>query len=195
MTMKYARATKINNNNNGKFLGISLGLCWAGLTALLTRIQPAIEPFWGDFSALGSYCPACNVLLGSLAKCINQIVFILIFIYALDLFKNFKARYFLQLITFALIGFALVGSQPLLTINHFLLSVSVVSIFFIIAYYSVLAYVPSCVPWLVATIISCYLTQQAVLNMYPTAIIANICSIIAIVAVAWIWYNSMIKPD
>jgi hypothetical protein len=193
MTMKYARATRTNDNNNDKLCGIALGLSWAGLTALLTCIQPSLEPFCGDFSSLGSYCPACGILLSNLAKCINQIAFILILIYALNLLAKYKAHYVLQIITFVLFGFALVGSQPLLTINHFLLSGFLVSIFFMIAYYSVLAYVPSCVPWLVATTVSYHLIQQATLNIYPSAIIANICSIIVIVAIAWLWNNLMKK--
>jgi hypothetical protein len=197
MTMKYARATRTNNTTSSSdtLWGISLGLGWAGLTALLTLIQPSLEPFYGDYSTLGSYCPACSVLLGNLAKCINQIVFILILIYALNLFAKHKARYVLQIITFVLIGFALVGSQPLLTINHFLLSGLAVSIFFIFAYYLILAYVPSCTPWFVATMLSCQLAQQAVLNLYPTAMIANICSIIIVFAVAWLWHSIMIRQD
>lgn len=196
VTMMYARATRTNNNNNhDTFWGIALGLCWAGLTALLTHIQPALEPFWGDFSTLGSYCPACNVLIGNLIKCINQIVFILILVYAVDVLAKYKLRYLLQIAAMLLFGFALAGSQPLLTINHFILCGAVFCVFIIVAYYRVLAYVPSCAPWLVATMLSCQFAQQAVLNLYPTAMIANICSIIIVYAAAWLWHSIMIKSD
>jgi hypothetical protein len=194
MLMKYSRSViKTSNYKEEILLGSSIGLCWAGLAALLKKIAPSLEPFWGDFSSMSAYFPAIDVVINTVLSFVLQTIFMLLMIYLANMFTQNKKGYILQVALFIVLAFAQLGAQPLFTINHFLLSGIIASAFFITLYYSVLTHLASCIPWIVATLLICQSVQQAVLALYPTACIAHCIAIIVVFIVTWLW-ERMTRP-
>ena len=192
---KQTRSHSHNHNLKAPLLGIAIGLCWAGLIACLKKFAPSIEPFWGDFNNLGAYIPALAVILEAFAKFILQTMFILLMIHLLNMFKRSKAGYVAQILIMMALGFAIVGAQPILTIGHLCLSGLTVGIILVIAYYTVLAYIPAAAPWVTGTAVALQLAQQAVLQMYPSALLGNVLAIIMISAATWIWFKALVKNE
>ena len=184
MVIQYARATIIQAKTTYKLYGISLGICWTGLTALLKRLTTSLEPFWGDFSCLGTYLPTTCITLNTVSKFIIETMLTLLLLFALNIFAKNRNRYFMQIPLLLCIGFVLVGIQPIITMEHFVITSLVTSLFFIVAYYNVLTHMPACVPWIIATTLSCHIIQQAILNVYPAACIGNSIAFIVVIITA-----------
>ena len=191
MVSKKTRALAHNHRLLAPLFGIAIGLCWAGLVSCLKKFAPSIEPFWGDFSSLGSYIPTLAVILDAMAKFLLQTIFILLMIHLLNIVKKTKTGYALQIIIMMVLGFAIMGAQPILTLNHYFLSGLAVGLFLIVTYYAVLAYIPAITPWVTGTALALALAQQALLNLYPTSMTANILAIIIVYVAAWVWHRAM----
>ena len=113
-------------------------------------------------------------------------------VHLLNMFRKSISRYALQVFILIVLGFAIIGAQQLLTINHFLLSGLAVGLFLVIAYYTVLAYIPATTPCICGTAIALQLAQQALLSLYPLSSIANLSAMIVILSVAWFWYSKLV---
>lgn len=188
---KQTRSLANSNNLKAPMVGIAIGLCSAGLAACLLKLAPSIEPFWGDLNNLGSYIPALAIILGAFAKFVLQTVFILLMIHLLNMFKRGKKGVVAQIVILMALGFAIVGAQPILSLAHLCIAGFATVIVLVLAYYFVLRHMPSAAPWITGAAIILQLAQQAVLNMYPSALLGNIIAIIMIAAATWSWFKAL----
>lgn len=181
-----------NINGTGKaLLGIAIGLCWGALISILKKYGPALEPLWGNITSFGAHIPTVAVILDAIFTFIIYTITILLMIHSLNMFNKTKKGDAFQILIMIVLGFIIMGTQPILTLQYWVFSGFVVGLFLIISYFSLLAYIPAATPWVIGTALILDLSQQAMFKMYPMAMLSNFSACIVILIAAWFWYNVM----
>lgn len=166
--------------------GIALGFAWAGVAAFIKYIAPSLQPLWGNYNNLGSYSPLITTVIRTLFDFVNQVTFLIFVVQLVNMIKNFKFSTFVAHIVLTCTAILIIASQPILSINHMLISCVLASIFFIFSYYTVFKQMPESIVWFVATILSMQAATQALYNIVPHALLSATCTIASLILVAWI---------
>jgi len=178
-------------NSKNIFYGIALGICWAGLFALLKYFAPSMEPVIGNEHYLNYYSPCLAIILERIGQFLTYTIGTLFFIQGLNTFNKSRYRYVLQISLIMLFSFLFLACQPIITISHLLISSCLLGICMTAAYYTILCHMPTITPWATATLIALSMLQHGILLMIPAALLYNIIGIIIIFIVAWFWYKKM----
>ncbi len=173
------------------FYGIALGICWAGLFALLNYCAPSMTPVIGNVHSLNYYSPCLAIILERIGQFLTYTLAALFSIQGLNTLSKSRYSNILQISLIILISFLFLASQPIITIPHMLISSCLLSICLAAAYYMVLRHVPTITPWITATLIALSMLQHGILLMTPAALLCNSIGIIIVYIAAWFWYTNL----
>lgn len=172
--------------------GTALGLFAAGVHSLARKIAPSTDPLWADYSALDSYMPLITILIGAFMMYITFTATILLLYIILDYVSNFwRDRHTFASAILIAAGITLTGMKTIENIPLWLLSGTLLGILFLIMYAIYIRFDRSIIPIATCSFLVCQLTQQAMFNAFPLAIVSNVIACGLIIILAYIWHKKL----
>jgi len=180
--------------NNATYLyGINLGVCIAGIYALIQKLAPSLEPIWAKYQALGSYLPWLYVITDTILNYIPLICNIMLLYIIIDLITNhWRRRKVLGYLLFIFGGILINSSlHSIENILFWIISGTIIGIIFAGIYISIARYDRTIVPIMTGTFIISLLAQQIIFNAYPHAILGNVVGIIIVILLSYAWAHKL----
>ena len=185
-------STSFTTTTRTWLLGISLGVCYSGLNALVTFLAPKTAPFWLDSLAAGTYLPFLGLRFVDLSTFIIQVTGFIVIIMLLN-YLNMRKSTIGIFITIFLMSCAFTPLTPIITLTIWLLRSTLTALFLYVSYYYVIRYDRSIAPVVIATPLVLAALQQAIINPYPGAIINSVFFIAIITLLASVWSQQLSK--
>lgn len=174
------------------WLGFSLGALIAGLSSLISLIEPSLKPLWAEYDALNNYIPIAAGINPLASYIMKTILYLLIFT-ALDKFTDcWTKRKALFSVLFILLILIISGSS-INSLASWLISGLLMGIVYLLLYQYVFRFRLALIPLTFGTVMILGELKQGILNAYPAAIPAAVISIILIGLFSIYWYKKLLK--
>jgi membrane protease YdiL (CAAX protease family) len=169
--------------------GISLGVFWAGLSALTNYCTPSTEPVVGSIQHLNAYIPCLAIILEKIGQFLTYTVGVLFCVQSLDTLHASRHRSIVQIVLLMLLGLLIGACQPIATIPHTIIFGCILGIYMAVSYRVVLHHIPMITPWTTSTVLALSMVRHSTLLMSNSALLCNIIGIIIIFIMAWFWHK------
>ena len=188
--------TTLPKTSTTYLIGISIGLFITGAQALLFFLLPSAGPLWADYSALGTFLPAYTVIVGLVTSYITSTLLYLIFCTIVDYGTNhWQKRQWHFSLLFILFGLSIYGVRTLNNLSNWFIIGTVMGSIIAFAYYFIIRFDRKLIPLIIGTVFILYITQQAIFNAYPQAIIAYLISALIIIILSLNWFNRLNRAN
>jgi hypothetical protein len=173
-------------------LGLSIGIFFASMQALLLSLIPSQKPVWANYSSMLLWSP----LLGSISHTIINFITLtllglLLFVIIDSLTRHGRTRITAACSIFLIFGLAISGIQfadnPQLFITFGILTGTIC----FGAYYLIMRLDPAVIPLAVAGYMSLHLAQECMYQALPSATFSSAISIGLVLILSWWWYKKL----
>jgi hypothetical protein len=175
--------SKLGTSSN-MFLGVSIGLLWAGAGALARHAVPSPNPLWGNLGVASAVVPLIGGMLAPLGGYFTQTLVVLAFVYALTRWPRATWIWILA-------GLALVGTSGIDTTLGWLILGVTAGIVLLIAYLLVFRQEPALVVLTTATVSALAALRDGFQHPYPAALTGAFIAALLIGIAAWTWYRKV----
>lgn len=188
----------MKKNYRTVLLGVSIGLIFVGLSSIIKKYAPSIEPQWADYSMLGSYIPLLGVLFATISHYISITISFLLLLAFIDYSEKKWNSRLITSVLLLLIGFIYTtleivnaGIQPLTTLPFWFISGLVFGCTLLVIYRFILRFDHTLLPLITGTFIIMKMVQQGIFNAYPSALLATGTTIIMICCLSLYWFKKL----
>ena len=178
---------KVMKERPGIVEGISIGIAFAGIFAILNSFQPSLSPEWPSLSSGASRLPFLTILsnLGSFLTSVGFITFVVLFIS--EKTKSWTVKKGLFSMIFIFLGLIVSGSDSITGIGGWILSGITIGLLFRWVYISTLRYNPEVTLFIISSLTILSLVSEIVQPAFPGAMFGSIITIISIITLNYLW--------